>query len=223
LVEEKALLRDISKKGLKQGVKVEGTVSLLKDYGTILSLKGGLTGFIIKDNQKGEPENGQKVAATVLDADFQKGVVDLTMKLTGKESSEPLSGKHKLVVELNKEDYLVVACKTNRQILGYLSLMHFNRDDRQNPHQNIEIGDEFEGEVVADVGGSLGFVESRKPSEFKEGSLVSGTITSIMDYCFYVKFPSTSRQVIGRLHKLECPDFENYQVGDRVKVKVIEE
>jgi len=61
-----------------------------------------------------------------MDIDLEKDIVDLSEKLAEKSGSKSTQIKEgqtlKAVVELNKEDYLIVSFKQNRKTLGLLKL-----------------------------------------------------------------------------------------------------
>ena len=48
------------------------------------------------------------------------------------------------MVELSKEEYIIVSCKHNRNILGLCMMQSFNKDDAQNLNEKHHIGDELD-------------------------------------------------------------------------------
>lgn len=58
--------------------------------------------------------------------------------------------------------------------------------------------------------------------ELKEGALINGQLRSIKGHCLFVQVGANGRlPLIGRLHKIECPDFQSLQVGQSLSVKVL--
>lgn len=50
----------------------------------------------------------------------------------------------KAIVELNKEDYLIISFKQNRKQLGLIKLQSFNNDQVPNPNEKYNIDDELD-------------------------------------------------------------------------------
>ena len=47
--------------------------------------------------------------------------------------------------------------------------------------------------------------------ELKEGALINGQLRSIKGHCLFVQVGANGRlPLIGRLHKIECPDFNSF-------------
>jgi predicted RNA-binding protein with RPS1 domain len=53
------------------------------------------------------------------------------------------------VVELNKEDYLLVSFKQSKSSIGLLMLQNLNNDQVPNPNEKYQIGDEVDVSVVS--------------------------------------------------------------------------
>ena len=103
---------------LKIGQKVKATVQLVKDYGLIAAIEGfgDLTGFIVNE-QKSSGKHykvGSVLECIVLDIDMSKMIVDLSERLAESKEKEAPQGNQKAVVELNKEQYLIVTFKKAR-------------------------------------------------------------------------------------------------------------
>jgi len=138
-------------------------VQLVKDYGLILDILGcgaGMTGFIVNE-QKLKVDKVYKVGDTivdcvVLDIDFEKKIVDLSERLQGfeevKKKSEKKDGQaggfQKAVVELNKEQYLVLSLKSDRTQLA-LCILHALCAETRNLYERYSIGAEIDVKVVA--------------------------------------------------------------------------
>ena len=70
---------------MKVGERVDAQISLVKDYGNIVSVEKypGLTGFILSEQLVGKKEykEGQIIKCVVMDIDFEKEIMDLSEKL----------------------------------------------------------------------------------------------------------------------------------------------
>lgn len=160
-VQIKTLYRDLKPHHdfyeLKIGEKVATHVTLAKDYGNIVSCDKypTLTGFILNEHliPKKEYKEGQKLSCVILDIDFEKEILDLSEKLADKAmSANPSSIKvghqYKVVVELNKEDYLLVSFKQSKTSIGLLMMQNLNGDQVPNPNEKYQVGDEIDVKVV---------------------------------------------------------------------------
>ena len=64
---------------------------------------------------------------TILDVDASLGIADVSTNIRPELRQPPnLVHYQKLVVELNKENYLVVSLKAEPSALGYITLFDFN-------------------------------------------------------------------------------------------------
>ena len=54
------------------------------------------------------------------------------------------------------------------------------------------------------------------------GTQVHGIISSIKQVQAFVKFQGTAN-MIGRIHRMVCPNFTDLAVGDRIKGKILYE
>lgn len=142
---------------LQIGEKVEARVSLAKDYGNIVSVEKypGLTGFILSEHltNKKEYKEGSKVSCIVLDLDFEKEILDLSERLGEKQAGHAVTIKvghqYKAVVELNKEDYLLVSFKQSKTSIGLLMMQSLNNDQVPHPNEKFQIGDEIDVNVIS--------------------------------------------------------------------------
>ena len=157
--------------GLAIGGKTRGKVQLVKDYGLILHLDNDsndqLTGFIVNE-QKIKADKVYKAGESeldciVLDIDREKKIVDLSERLYSVEESKASntgagkkkaakqqteSGYQKAVVELNKEQYLVVTLRSDRSKLAVCLLQDLTAESYAS-YQKYRIGDEIEVKLVA--------------------------------------------------------------------------
>ena len=119
----------------------------MKDYGIIVQLENNQTGFIINDHKLNQKyKQWQSLKCIVLDVDPEKRIVDLSEKAF-KNTEKSIKNVHsyKGIVELNKDNYLIVSIKNNRKKFGVCILQNFNQDNEVS--QPI-IGDEIEVQVV---------------------------------------------------------------------------
>ena len=98
-------------------------ISLAKDYGNIVSVEKypTLTGFVLSEQLaagKKEYKEGQKMTCIVLDMDFEKELLDLSERLVdsskggvGVAAQIKAGHQYRVIVELNKDDYLLVSFK----------------------------------------------------------------------------------------------------------------
>jgi len=166
---------------------------LVKDYGVIVKISDNdelSTGFIINSQTISKKyKQGQKIKCRVLDIDPTKKMADLSEKLAEGKSGkkEPKVGDEcKVVVELNKDSFVVVSLKQNRSKIGFCILQSFNRDDLD--FKAPEIGDELDARVVGFREGVMEVVEARKEKdkkvtrrsiELNEGTKFVGVVKSI--------------------------------------------
>jgi ribosomal protein S1 len=193
----------------------------------------------------GKYKAGQKLTCRVLDVDSVKKIADLKELPKGTEDQGQIKTKfkadqkHKVVVELIKDDYLIVSFKNSRATLGICLAKNFNQDSDS---QDIQIGDEVEAQVnkLNKEGGFYELIQVPKEtkkkrgdgsgtlSELKPGIKVNGQIKSIKAQCIYVQLPKSQenpKQVqIGRLHMIECQsisEFKSFAVNDRIECKIL--
>lgn len=103
-------------------MKVKATVQLVKDYGLIAAIEGhpDFTGFVVNE-QKASGKTykiSSVVECIVLDIDSNKKIADLSERLIESKTSKLKFENQKAIVELNKEQYLIVSLKKARQQIG---------------------------------------------------------------------------------------------------------
>jgi hypothetical protein len=157
----------------------------------------------------------------VLDIDPVKKMADLSEKLgvvrnSDKEVKE--GTKVRVLVELNKEGYLVVTLKNNRSVVGVCIPHNFNQDSEV---KNYQIGEELEG-VVEEYGEkvvSIGLVvekEERREvvnkEEMKEGNRVVGILRKIKQDVMYLEIRGLQKKksVLARLQMVECESKDEF-------------
>jgi predicted RNA-binding protein with RPS1 domain len=83
--------------------------------------------------------------------DFEKELLDLSEKLAepAKQPAQIKSGhQYRVIVELNKDDYVLVSFKQNRQAIGLIMMQNLNNDQVPNPNAALNMGDELEVKVL---------------------------------------------------------------------------
>lgn len=236
---------------IKVGEKVQAQISLVKDYGNIVGVEKypGLTGFILTEHlvAKKEYKEGQKMSCVVLDIDFEKEILDLSEKLAEKSDAKTagtvkVAHQYRAVVELNKEDYLLISFKQSKGQIGILQMQSFNGDDSSNPNDKLQVGDEVDVRVIGLNENSFilttPVLASRSEKKVRpesttakmpaaslvQGQAVNGVIKSIKGFSAFIQLQNVDTLVIGRLHKLESQsgaDFDGFSVGENIKAKIL--
>jgi len=88
----------------------------------------------------------------VLDIDFEKELLDLSERLASEKASSSLikvGAQYKVTVELNKDDYLLVSFKQNKQRIGVLMIQSLNNDQVPHPNSKYNMGDEVDIRVIS--------------------------------------------------------------------------
>jgi ribosomal protein S1 len=137
----------VALKRLKIGQACEAVVLQVKDYGLILELEGGAVGFCMKEHApKDSPATGAKLTCRVLDIDYEKGVVDVTMRqrlvraarerlptidsTVAASITETEGGKaapaQQCTVELIKSHYAVVSLPGHKHAFALAPISTFN-------------------------------------------------------------------------------------------------
>ena len=124
-------------KNLEIGGPVEGFIKTNVPAGTVVELKGKITGLILKDHFEGEEKKiGASVKGRIMDIDVKNNVVNITMKseLVKGDAKIPkeLTAKGKMVdaiVQLVKQNYIIVSLPKYGQQLAYLSENGYNKPE----------------------------------------------------------------------------------------------
>lgn len=87
-------------------------------------------------------KKGQVLECRLLDVDSEKKIIDLSEKLGNAESQDSSKKMgNKVLVELVKENYLVVTLKSNRCQVGVIIMNSFNKDaEDANIHEKFVAG-----------------------------------------------------------------------------------
>ncbi|KAK7278792.1 hypothetical protein RJT34_23828 [Clitoria ternatea] len=247
--------------GFKIGTVAKGKVEDVKDVGLVISFEkyNDVFGFITKYQLAGTNlEKGSVVEALVLDVAMAERLVDLTLKPElinrSKESSMSLTSKKKrrreavkdlvlhqmvnAVVEIVKENYLVVSISENDYTIGYVSVSDYNT--QRLPHKQFVNGQSVVTTVVAlpspetsgklllllnEVNETSSSKRTKKKAGYKVGSLVEAEITDIKSLELNLKF---GFGLHGRVHITEVHDanvlenpFSSYKIGQKVTARVV--
>lgn len=180
----------------------------------------------------------------VLDIDFEKELLDLSERLAAEKVSSTqlkVGAQYKATVELNKDDYLLVSFKQNKQRIGVLMLQSLNNDQVPHPNAKYNMGDEVDVKVisVAENGFILtvpvqsnaslpklktGSSSRVDVSTLTQGQLVNGVIRSLKGQCAFIQLSGIAQLVIGRLHRLESSsgaEFEGFTIGETISAKIL--
>lgn len=234
----------VSNLSIKIGQRVKAKVQLVKDYGLIAAILGhdGVTGFVVNEQKQSGKQYkvGQEIDCIVLDIDTGKMIADLSERLADPSAKAPkdlsTDKPHKAIVELNKEQYLIVTFKKARGQVGVCIPNDFTQVNKTEIYAKYQVGSELTVNIVK---GGSGFVlaipaeqtQSEKKSgagvknsSLEEGSLVSGPLRSIKGNCLFIQVGSGKVPTIGRLHRVETfspSEWDSFKVGDIISAKVL--
>ncbi|KAK7392757.1 hypothetical protein VNO78_21204 [Psophocarpus tetragonolobus] len=243
------------------GTVAKGKVKDVEDVGVVISFKkyNDVLGFITNHQLAGTIlESGSVVEALVLDVAKAEGLVELTLKPEfinrSKESSISHSNKKKrrrevlrdlvlhqtvnAVVEIVKENYLVVSIPENDYTIGYASISDYNT--QRFPRKQYQNGQSVVATVMAlpspetsgrllllldEVNEKSSSKRTKKKSCYKVGTLVEAEITDIKTLELKLKFGFGLR---GRIHITEVHNgnvlenpFSSYKVGQTVTARIV--
>ncbi|XP_042394409.1 rRNA biogenesis protein RRP5-like [Zingiber officinale] len=247
-------------KDFRIGSLVEGEIQEIKELGAVIGLKNhrDIVGFLAHKQSGGANlEVGSVVNALVLDIAKVDGIVDLSLKpeLVHSASGENKKKRHRsastdlelhqvvnAVVEMVKENYLVLSVPEYNNAIGFASITDYNI--QKLPHKLFEYGQS----VIATVGevpssessGRLllflnSFTDGLKNSNSKRakkntrytlGSLVEAEVIEIKPLELLLKF---GYSLHGRIHISEVFDngecmenpFAKFSVGQLLNARVV--
>ncbi|KAL1331713.1 hypothetical protein HN51_048962 [Arachis hypogaea] len=249
--------------GFSFGAVAEGKVEDVKDVGIVVSFEkyNDVFGFITTYQLAGTTlAKGSVVKAVVLDVAKAERLVDLTLKPEFvKRSEERSSISHSTkkkrrreslkdlvlhqtvnaVVEIVKENYLVVSIPENNYIIGYASVSDYNT--QRFPQKKFLNGQSVVATVMAfpspetsgrlllllnDANETSSSKRAKKRSIYNVGSLVEAEITEIRSLELKVKF---GIGLHGRVHISEVHDdvndlenpFSCYKIGQTVTARIV--
>lgn len=249
---------------LNIGCVVEGRVHETKDFGVVISFEkySDIFGFITQYQLGGKTlETGSTVRAIVLDVSKSERLVDLSLKpefversqrdacvaAVAKKKRKRESKEFKVhetvnaVVEIVKEDYLVVSLPEHNFSTGYAAVTDYNMQRLQ--RKQFSNGEKVVATIMAlpsdlTAGRLLLLLESsnqavetssskkaKKRSGYDIGSLVHAEITDIRPLELWLKFGIGFR---GRVHIAEVNDengvedpFSAYKVGQTLTARIV--
>ncbi|XP_014514109.1 rRNA biogenesis protein RRP5 [Vigna radiata var. radiata] len=246
--------------GFNIGVVAKGRVKDVTDVGLVLSFEkySDVFGFITNYQLAGTIlESGSEVEALVVDVAKAERLVDLTLKPeflnSYKESSISRTDKKKrrreaskelvlhqtvkAVVEIVKENYMVVSIPENGYVIGYASISDYNT--QRFPHKQYQNGQSVIATVMAlpspetlgrlllllnEVNETTSSKRSKK-SSYKVGTLVEAEIIDIKMLELKVKF---GFGLHGRIHITEVHNgndlknpFSSYKIGQTVTARIV--
>ncbi|KAK7354984.1 hypothetical protein VNO80_14229 [Phaseolus coccineus] len=245
--------------GFNIGAVAKGKVKDVADVGLVLSFEkhDDVFGFITNYQLAGTVlESGSEVEALVLDVAKAERLVDLTLKPeffnSSKESSRSRTNKKKrrrdaskelvlhqtvkAVVEIVKENYMVVSIPENDYLVGYASILDYNTQRFPHKYQNGQSviatvmalpSPETSGRLLLllnEVNETANSKRSKK-SSYKVGTLVEAEITDIKMLELKVKF---GFGLYGRIHITEVHNgndlknpFSSYKIGQTVTARIV--
>ncbi|KAL2664252.1 hypothetical protein AAZV13_02G147900 [Glycine max] len=247
--------------GFNIGMVAKGKVKDVEDVGLAISFEkhNDVFGFIANYQLAGTIlESGSVVEALVLDVAKADKLVELTLKPEfinrSKESSTSHTNKKKrrreaskdlvlhqtvnAVVEIVKENYLVLSIPENDYTIGYASVSDYNA--QRFPHKQYQNGQSVVATVMAlpspetsgrllllpnEVNGTSSSKRTKKKSSYKVGTLVEAEITDIKTLELKLKF---GFGLHGRIHITEVQNgsvlenpFSCYKVGQTVTARIV--
>ncbi|XP_061360719.1 rRNA biogenesis protein RRP5 isoform X2 [Gastrolobium bilobum] len=248
--------------GLNIGTIAKGKVEDVKEVGTVISFEkySDVFGFITNYQLAGAiVERGSMVEALVLDVAKAERLVDLTLKpefinRTKERSAISHTNKKKrqretlrdlvlhqtvnAVVEIVKENYLVVSIPENNYTIGYASVTDYNT--QRFPQKQFLNGQSIVATVMAlpspetsgrlllllnEVNETSSSKRTKKKSGYKVGSLVEAEITEVKSLELKLKF---GFGLHGRVHITEVHDsnviespFSSYKIGQTVMARIV--
>lgn len=250
--------------GFNIGSVVHGKIQETKDIGVVVSFEENddLLGFITHYQLGGvDLEKGSTVQAAVLDVSKSERLVDLSLKPEFVVKSKVKSSKkesHKkrrreaskelelhqtvnAVIEIVKEDYLVLSLPEYDYSIGYASIVDYNT--QKLPRKQYVNGQSITATIMAlpspstagrlllllksisNVAETSGSKRAKKKSSYNVGSLVQAEITEIKPLELRVQF---GLGFSGRIHITEVSHgsivdhpFSNFRVGQTVPAKIV--
>ncbi|TKY53223.1 RRP5-like protein [Spatholobus suberectus] len=247
--------------GFNIGTVTKGKVEDVKDVGLVISFEkyNDVFGFITNYQLAGTIlESGSVVEALVLDVAKAERLVDLTLKPEfinrSKESSISRTNKKKrrkealkdlvlhqtvnTVVEIVKENYMVVSIPENDYTIGYASVSDYNT--QRFPRKQYLNGQSVVATVMAlpspetsgrlllllnEVNETSSSKRTKKKSSYNVGTLVDAEITGIKTLELKLKF---GFGLHGRIHITEVHNgnvlenpFSSYKIGQTVTARIV--
>ena len=252
VISRKAYLQDIFKKReevinslLSEGNVVEGTVKKITNYGMFVEVAPQVEGLVHYNeiSYKGPVnpakyfQEGDKVNVKAIDFNKEKRRLLLSIKATQPDPWEEIEG------ELEPGDVINVTISNiepygafvdlGNDIEGLLHVSEMSWDKKpKHPKEYVQIGEQLDVEVIEIDTANRKLRVSRKNllpkpfeeflSQYKEGDIVEGEITSLTDFGAFVRIGN----VEGLLHNQDISWEKGqkakdiFNVGDKVEVKI---
>ncbi|XP_060194089.1 rRNA biogenesis protein RRP5 isoform X2 [Lycium barbarum] len=246
------------------GSTVKGKVHEIKEFGVVVSFQkyDDVFGFISHYQLSGiSVETGSSICTAVLDVSKIERLVDLSLKpafvnKSKKETTNNQAQKKRkrealgelevnqtvnAIVEIVKENYLVVSLPSYNNTLGYASRADYNTQNL--PHKSVANGESVIATVMAlpspSTSGRLLLLlksiseasetssskRAKRKSSYNVGSLVQAEITEIRPLELRLKFGSSFH---GRVHITEVSDdnyaeapLSNFRFGQSLTARII--
>ncbi|CAM8882388.1 unnamed protein product [Rhodiola kirilowii] len=242
------------------GIVTTGTIHEVKDFGVVVRFKkhGDVYGFITHYQLGGKTvTKGSQVQAAVLDIAKAESLVDLSLKpefidkvntdaLTGKKEKKRKRGTQmdpqlhqtvNAVVEIVKDNYLVMSLPEYGNAIGYASVTDYNTQNR--PPSQFVNGQSLVASVMdlpasSESGRLLLLLKStsdahsskaKRKASYDTGSLVQAEVTETKPLEIRVKFGANSS---GRIHITEVTDeeacehpFSSFKTGQSVTARIV--
>jgi rRNA biogenesis protein RRP5 len=156
---------------IQPGQWIEGTIEQQQSFGWIIQLEHGLSGFITLDQCKeANHQVNDKIRARILDVDYDRKIVDLSLKsalVNVSTTDQPNKSKRKkgkskstasssasspssnsivmseqiAIIELVKEDYLVVSLPQSQHCIAFAATKTYNQRDK--PFMRYKVGQQL--------------------------------------------------------------------------------
>ncbi|EFJ26760.1 hypothetical protein SELMODRAFT_451253 [Selaginella moellendorffii] len=246
-LEEELIAKLKEKEGLDWGNKlqigelVEADVQEVKDYGIILNLKDNadVVGFATHYQSDSPVEVGAAVKACILDVVKTDGIVDLSLqkkmlKFKKTKAVLQLHQRVEVVVELVKDEYLVLSLPKFGNSIGFASTRDYNIRVLR-PHDHYSPGQKFSATIYSFGSESVGertllLLADTKPTFFTYvkndiGAIIEGQIQEISSLHMIIQAGINLR---GNVHITEVVDhyeegnpLRKYNAGQTVRAKIL--
>ena len=230
---------------LKSGMRLQGTVSSIVDFGAFVDL-GGIDGLIhiseLSWNHVNHPSEvvkvGQEVEVEVLDVDLNRERISLGLKQTTEDPWRALVKKYPVGAIVEGTVTKLVPFGAFVDLGGIDGLVHISElswNHVNHPSEVVKVGDEVEVEVLdVDLQReriSLGLKQTTPDpwiqlvENYPVGTIVDGKVTKIVPFGAFVELGDS---IEGLVHISEMANKHVDQpsqvthVGDKVQVKVME-
>eukprot|EP00850_Spirogloea_muscicola_P009207 SM000051S17567 [mRNA] locus=s51:399348:414396:+ [translate_table: standard] len=235
---------------------VAGEVQDVKDYGVIVNLPShaDVVAFVTHYQAGRKVDIGQKVQGVILDISKVDGVVDISMrpellsaagrhvKKAGKrrkmvrsarQANIAVNDKLEAVVELVKDDYLVLTLPEHNNAVGFAATRDYNQAVLD-PHQALaaKVGSLPQkatgGRLLLLLDADAGIPKKPRTTgnRFDVGSIVTGKVLAVQAHYLDVALGKRVRgrvhvtELVGDPHDGDCP-LEKYEPGHEVTARIL--